>query len=255
VSRTRERSPLGWLLARSLDDPRGALRLAFGPQTADRIVQAVELAEFETAVRKRRSGSACVSWRAERAVGYRVERALRRVVRLVLRIAERLGLDSGKAVSKRLWLGRSWGADQDGQVVYMPADLQLGLAGYLGVSLRTVERYLAVLEGAGVLKAWQPPLSEVEKLPREARGDTYAYQQYKWIGDLPRVLRGHLERWYGRTKAAKAGAAPSVPASPTGGAVPTPSAGTAAAAPLTGSASATARSLLERFGLGPPLPS
>lgn len=257
MSRARKRSPLGWVLARAVDDPEGALKVAFGPLVADRIVQAVALAEFETAVRKRRptskrAGTARVSWRVLQAQGWRFRRALRRVARLVLRIAERLSLDSGRAAGGPLWLGRAWYASaEDGQVLYTPKDVQGGLAGYLGVSIRTVERYLAVLEAAGILKAWQPPLGEVDKLPKSMRGDVYAYQIYQWIGDLPRVLRGHLERWYGRGKAAKSAPSAAPGAAPT---LPPPE-GAAPAIPASKGAGSFFAKLAE-WGLdGPPLPA
>lgn len=176
--------------------------MALGGELAGRIVNAVRFTVLERLARSRKDGSeARIEWRG----GYvhkETAQHLRHVARFVLLVLERIGVDSGKAASSRLWLGRT--RDERGH--YVPAGRQLGLAAEVGVSVRQLERYTALLQAAGVWHVWQPMERDEggkgprapSKLPEKLRGETYAYNHWQLVGPVPKQLRANLQRYYGK---------------------------------------------------------
>lgn len=223
MSRRRMRTALGRQLARlaSGASPRAVLREALGADAGDRVAQLALTANFENAVRTREKGDEPrVTWRRSE----RRTEQLRHVATLVLHLAQRMSLETGRAASARLWLGRTWRWEGERRV-YVRAESQGGLASLVGVCVRELERYLAVLQAGGVIKSWQPQESGArapESLPRHLRGETYAYQHYQWIGELPKVLREHLKRWYQRHAKPESAHAAAVTPLPSGPAIARP---------------------------------
>jgi hypothetical protein len=198
------RSPLGYhlrLVARR--DPRAVLAEAAGSETADRVVAAVQGSALEELTRKR--ADECKPAPTARQVHGNAAAHLRHVVKLVLLVLEEMGTETGKACGSRLWLGKTRD-ELTGK--YVPAGQQLGLSERVGVCVKELERYIALLDKAGFWKVWQPMERDESgsgcrapaKLPRSMRGETYAYNVYQLRGPMPRRLRENLLRWYGKKK-------------------------------------------------------
>lgn len=92
-------------------------------------------------------------------------------VLLLLAILDQVKPGSRRAWDRALWLGPAC----------MPAKPPPCLAGRLGVSVRTVERWLATLRTIGVLDNWQPPASEANERQRNKNGRTYSLYE---IGEM-----------------------------------------------------------------------
>jgi hypothetical protein len=205
------------------------LREALGADLGDRVYQAACMGALEGAVRERdpkggRANVPRVTWRDD--LHGDAAPHLRRIAHFALVVLQRCGTDSGKAVSNKLWLGRT---RHEGKYV-RGADAQRGLAAIIGVTVKELERYEAILEAAGVWHVWQPMERDEEsgsgvrapkRLKRAHRGEVYAYNQYQLIGPMPRVMRDNLERFYRKGKKSPLTAstpAPAAPSSPSGAA-------------------------------------
>ncbi len=83
-----------------------------------------------------------------------------------------------------------------GSKLYLPR-----LAARIGVGVRELDRYLAILRTAGILQAWQPPAKD---LPAKMRGKKHAYNVWRLNRALPRPLTERLKRFQVRGKQAAA---------------------------------------------------
>lgn len=128
------------------------------------------------------------------------ERGVRRALALLASVCERMAVDSGRAISQRLWLGHGRAG-------------RWGLAYRLGVGPWELSRYLLVLDAGGVLKSWQPPAKELaEKYPQlVGRRSGHAYRAYEWCTQLPRELVQRLTDHWGGAKKAPEMQAPEAP--------------------------------------------
>jgi hypothetical protein len=90
-------------------------------------------------------------------------------VLLLLAILDQIRPGSRRAWDRALWLGPAC----------MPAKPPPCLAARLGVSVRTVERWLATLRTIGVLDNWQPPASEANERQRNKNGRTYSLYEVR----------------------------------------------------------------------------
>lgn len=200
------RSPLGYhlrLLALPSRDPRDVLAEAAGSEFADRVVRGVQFATLEELTRTRAEAGEPAP--TLRQVHGHAAKHMRRIVRLVLLVLEEMGTESGKACGSRLWLGKTRD-ERTGK--YVKAGEQLGLAQRVGVCVRELQRYIALLQHADVWRVWQP-MERTEggtgcrapaKLPRHMRGEVYAYNVYQLRGPMPRRLKENLLRFYGKKK-------------------------------------------------------
>lgn len=87
------------------------------------------------------------------------------------------------------WFGPSGRTGHRAQGSRLRVDV---LADRAGVSVREIERYLAVFRQAGILKNWQPPKSS--GLPSGISGHCYAL--YELAAGIPRELERHLARFH-----------------------------------------------------------
>jgi hypothetical protein len=90
-------------------------------------------------------------------------------VLLLLAILDQVRPGSRRAWDRALWLGPAC----------MPDKPPPCLAARLGVSVRTVERWLAVLRTIGALDNWQPPASEANDRQRNKNGRTYSLYEVR----------------------------------------------------------------------------
>ncbi len=122
--------------------------------------------------------------------------------------AETLPLHAGKlwrAFSRHLYRGKAqrWLVTEDGELEreYVPAGSQGGLAGRLGVSVRTVDLYSRIARAAGFYTVRQiKGKDSVAKLPPHLRGERYSFAVIDWLSELPRAIR---DRVRGRVRAAR----------------------------------------------------
>ncbi len=106
-----------------------------------------------------------------------------------------------RSCSKELWRGRREriAFRDDGEIdrIYVRAvgadgksGHQGGLAGRLGRSVKTVDRYLRIAQAAGFLSAWQVrSKAALEKLPKSMKGKKYAYAVFQWLAPIARAVR------------------------------------------------------------------
>lgn len=112
------------------------------------------------------------------------------IVLLLLAILDHVPAGSRRAWHRALWLGTP------GAV--------LGLAGRLGRSVRTVERWLAVLRTIGVLKNWQPPASEAKEYQKTRNGRTYSlYELGEMSPEWAKWQKAGLKAEASRTRTAQ----------------------------------------------------
>ena len=213
-----KRTPLGWHIAalhphaRHQRDARAIAREALGGQLGDKVLRLARLAYVDGSARRRIAGTARASRpRVRWEEGTHSERAqhVRRFVAFTLCLLERVNTTTGRAAHRKLWLGRTYSSSSDGKRAYVRgAHEQLGLAARIGVTVRTLEQYTAILVAGGVLKAWQPMerhegkagVRAPKSLPRTLRGEVYAYNHYQLTGPVPYQLQETLGRWYGRSR-------------------------------------------------------
>ena len=81
------------------------------------------------------------------------------------------------------------------------------LAARVGVHVREVQRYLAILRSGGLVDTWQPPVTDAT--PKSMRGKRHCYSVWRLNRTLPRVLREALRRFQVRAKQAEAEGSPS----------------------------------------------
>lgn len=191
-----QRTPCGWWISRLLggrDTARAIATRALGEEWGGRLLEVGQRCVWETATRERRASTRYAP--RDQRVEYRergeerdeIGRSVRRCVALYLMVGERIRIAADGS-------GQACGAQ-----LYLPT-----LAARLGVTVRTVERYLAGLQAAGLVRAWQPqegcrnsPNPRAPRgLPASMRGEIYAYQIYR-IDVVPAELRGALDRYYG----------------------------------------------------------
>jgi hypothetical protein len=123
--------------------------------------------------------------------------------------AECLPLHGGKhwrSFSRYLYRGKQhrWVVDENGEFdrEYVPARSQGGLAGRLGVSVRTLDLYNRIARAAGFFTTRQIKGKEsVAKLPKHLRGVDYSFAVYEWLMEVPRAI---ADRVRGRARAADA---------------------------------------------------
>lgn len=87
------------------------------------------------------------------------------------------------------WLGPTGRTGHRAQGSRLRVDV---LADRAGVSIREIERYLAVLRQAGILKNWQPPKSS--GLPAGISG--HCFNLYELVAGIPKALEAHLARFH-----------------------------------------------------------
>jgi hypothetical protein len=92
-------------------------------------------------------------------------------VLLLLAILDQVKPGSRRAWDRALWLGPA----------KMPEKAPPCLAQRLGVSVRTVERWIATLRTIGALDNWQPPASEANERQKNKNGRTYSLYE---IGEM-----------------------------------------------------------------------
>ena len=92
-------------------------------------------------------------------------------VLLLLAILDQVKPGTRRAWDRALWLGPA----------KMPEKAPPCLAQRLGCSVRTVERWLAVLRTIGALDNWQPPASEATERQKNKNGRTYSLYE---IGEM-----------------------------------------------------------------------
>lgn len=133
---------------------------------------------------------------------------VRRFCAYMLSVAqETVPLHAGKvwrAFSRHLYRGKAqrWLVTPDGELEreYVPAGSQGGLAGRLGVSVRTLDLYSRIARAAGFFTVRQiKGKDSVAKLPPHLRGERYSYACVDWLMALPRAIR---ERVKARSRAA-----------------------------------------------------
>jgi hypothetical protein len=133
---------------------------------------------------------------------------VRRFCAYMLSVAqETVPLHAGKtwrAFSRHLYRGKAqrWLVTADGELEreYVPAGAQGGLAGRLGVSVRTLDLYSRIARAAGFFTVRQiKGKDSVAKLPPHLRGEKYSYAVMDWLTALPRAIRDRVK---GRTRAA-----------------------------------------------------
>lgn len=71
------------------------------------------------------------------------------------------------------------------------------LSARLGVSTKEIERYLTVMEDAGVVRRWQPPADS--GMPK-GNISGHCFSVYELVGEMPAPLRLELEGWHGRAQ-------------------------------------------------------
>jgi hypothetical protein len=222
---------LGRFIAELLRSPdtsttRALCSQALGRALADHLLEVACGFKLEHAARKRRARdqaqrAAALRWKG-REVKMRdthdrelvqprkiphAERSeiVRRYVALICMIFDHVdvyGDNVGRAAGADMFLGHSR-TKRDGEWSYCPKGAQGGIAARLGVDLRTVEQMIAVLVAGRVIKVWQPPAYDRTTgvtLPRELRGETYAYNMFSLVGGVPAALAGHVRRFEGIDK-------------------------------------------------------
>lgn len=121
--------------------------------------------------------------------------------------AECLPLHGGKhwrTFSRWLYRGKQhrWVVDDQGEFdrEYVPAGSQGGMAGRLGVSVRTLDLYTRIARAAGFFSTRQVKKKEsVAKLPKHLRGEKYSFAIYEWLMEVPRAI---ADRVRGKARAA-----------------------------------------------------
>lgn len=127
--------------------------------------------------------------------------------------AECMPLHGGKswrAFSRYLFRGKQHREvmTPDGELEreYVPAASQGGLAGRLGVCVRTLDLYSRIARAAGFFAVRQIRKKEsVDKLPRHLRGVKYSYAVHEWLMAVPRAI---ADRVRGIARAANVETAP-----------------------------------------------
>lgn len=110
------------------------------------------------------------------------------------------GSPARRACGRQLYQGRTrrWDSEQK-KVVYVPAHQAGGVAARLGVSPRTVQRYVDAAKQLGMLSRWQiTKWQEVQALPKKLRGKRYSYSFIQWAAEIPRAVQSRIDAWWGK---------------------------------------------------------
>lgn len=193
-----------------------------GRDLLERAVYAYEQAMHESACRTPVGERQAVAWKVDkqhRHANRNTDPGLRRFLALLCILLQWMHVDSRVTCGRRTWLGRA----VDGKGEYVPKGKQGGLADALDTVVRTLERYEAILEAAGLYAIHQPRKKgglAPDELPGWMRGAKYAYNLCRLRVDVPQGLQERLTAWYRKHKKVEPPKAPTQPSASRGAPAP-----------------------------------